>query len=156
VKKRRSARCPQAASGGALVLVQLRPPQTTAPASWRLTLPWVYHLGRAGGWQGPPEELGLLGQLQLRVLGARGRQPFRFRLPRSAPRTKEPSLDWGLGGRRGGRGAAGPIFFCKSPLGGITWWLVGAGCWSVWQGPPEGPIARARRPFRSVCLFLFA
>jgi hypothetical protein len=36
LKKRRSARCPQVASGGAGAAP---PPKTTAPASWRLTLP---------------------------------------------------------------------------------------------------------------------
>jgi hypothetical protein len=35
--------------------------------------------------------------------------------------------------------------FCESPLG-ITWGLGRAG---GWQGPPEGPIARARQPFRA-------
>jgi hypothetical protein len=45
LKKRRSARrCPRVAA-----LVQLHPskPQTTAPASWRLTLPWV---SPGAGW----------------------------------------------------------------------------------------------------------
>jgi hypothetical protein len=40
--KRRSARCPRV-----VALVQLHPPQTNAPASWRLTLPWV---SPGAGW----------------------------------------------------------------------------------------------------------
>jgi hypothetical protein len=42
MKKRRSARCPRVAA-----LVQLHPAKTTAPASWRLTLPWV---SPGAGW----------------------------------------------------------------------------------------------------------
>jgi hypothetical protein len=62
LKKRRSARCP-AVSGGAGAAP---PPNTTAPASWRLTLPWVSP--GAGWWvAGAPPE-GLI---------ARARQPFR-------------------------------------------------------------------------------
>jgi hypothetical protein len=63
LKKRRSARCPRVAA-----LVQLHPPKPPPrPAGGSHCL--VYHLGRAGGWQGPPRPPE--GPI------ARARQPFR-------------------------------------------------------------------------------
>jgi hypothetical protein len=83
------------------------PPKTTAPASWRLTLPclgitWGGLVGGRGHRKG-----------QLRVLGSP-----------SALRTKEPRT----GGPPGGRGVRGPDFFCGSPLvpPGAGWWVAGA------------------------------
>jgi hypothetical protein len=65
---------------------------------------------------------------QLRVLGSP-----------SALHTKEPRT----GGPPGRRAEVrGPDFFLRKPLG---YHLGRAG---GWQGPPEGPIARARQPFR--------
>jgi hypothetical protein len=59
LKKRSSARCPRVAA-----LVQPHPPKPRPrPAGGSHCL--GYHLGRAGGWQGPPE-----GPI------ARARQPF--------------------------------------------------------------------------------
>jgi hypothetical protein len=90
LKKRRSARCPRVAA-----LVQLHPPKTTAPASWRLTcialgITWGGLVGDRGHRKG-----------QLRVLGSP-----------SARHTKEPRT----GGAPGGRGVRGPDFFWRKSL----------------------------------------
>jgi hypothetical protein len=93
LKKRRSARCPRVAA-----LVQIRPPKPPPrPAGGSHCL--GYHLGRAGGWQGPPEGR------QLRVLGSP-----------SALRTKGPRT----GGPPGGRGVRGPGFFLRKPIDTYT------------------------------------
>jgi hypothetical protein len=57
----------------------------------------------------------------------------------SSLHTKEPRT----GGPPGGRGVREPDSFLRKPLG---YHLGRAG---GWQGPPEGPIARARQPFRA-------
>jgi hypothetical protein len=88
MKKRRSARCPRVAA-----LVQLHPPKPP-PRQAGGSHCLGYHLGRAGGWQGPPEG-------PMRVLGSP-----------SARHTKEPRT----GGAPGGRGVRGPDFFCESPF----------------------------------------
>jgi hypothetical protein len=87
---------PLPASGGAGAAP---PPKTTAPASWRLTLPWV-----SPGWGGLVGGRGRTGrkQGQFRVLGSPS--------PRSALRNPGP------GDHRGGRGIRGPdLFFAKAP-----------------------------------------
>jgi hypothetical protein len=59
--------------------------------------PLGYHLGRAGGWQGPPEGPTV-----------RARQPFR------APH--QGTQDWGLGDHRGGGESVDLIVFWRKPL----------------------------------------
>jgi hypothetical protein len=89
----RSTRCPRVA---ALVHGAAPPTKTTAPVSWRLTLPWVSP--GAGWWvtAGRGHRKG-----QLRVLGSP-----------SALHTKEPRTGW----PPGGRGVHGPDFVLRTPL----------------------------------------
>jgi hypothetical protein len=86
---------PSAASDGAGGAGAAPPPQTTAPASWRLTLPWL-GITWGGLVDGRGHRKG-----QMRVLGSP-----------SALRTKKPRT----GRPPGGQGVREPEKKCKSPL----------------------------------------
>jgi hypothetical protein len=112
LKKRGSARCPRVAA-----LVQLHPPKPSPrPAGGSHCL--GYHLGRAGGWQGPPE-----------WPIARARQPFRA--------THYALRNPGPGGHRGGGKSADPVFFLRKPIGTY----LGALKPACGHPPSPGPIS---------------
>jgi hypothetical protein len=97
-------------------------PKTTAPASWRLALPWVSPgAGLVVGDRGHRKA-------QLRVLGSP-----------SAPHTKEPRMHRGAT-----RGAGSPqtrFIFCESPFALRTY----LGALKPDCGPP-GPITNRQHP----------
>jgi hypothetical protein len=108
---------PLPASGGAGAAPS---PKTTAPANWRLALPWV-----SPGWGG------LVG------VGGRGHRKGQLRVlgSPSAPHTKEPRT----GGPPGGRGVRGPDLFLRKSL--VPWYIPGGTKTKTGLpacGPPSG------------------
>jgi hypothetical protein len=89
------------------------PPKTTAPASWRLALPWVSPAG--AGWWVVGDRGHRKGQLPMPIARRAGARQLGSPSALHTKFTKhQGTQDRGTTG--GGRGGADPVVFCESPL----------------------------------------